>query len=289
MSNVAYLNEFSAEQSYQNEPQLKTHYDSKNKTGWFLMKGTPRPSFTLRLLRDISDYFDGVKKDMQDTKGEKYDYLVLGSDVPGVFNLGGDLELFRQYIKDNDRDGLLVYAMHSVDLVYQNMSHLDVDLTTISLIQGDALGGGFESAISANLIVAERGTKMGLPETLFNLFPGMGAYSLLSRKIGFAAAEKMILSGNLYSAEELYEMGVVDILAEEGEGELAVYKYINSTNKAKNTHKAMRKVKDICNQVSYKELKDIATVWAEAALQLKARDLRMMDRLVRRQNIKLTT
>jgi len=154
------------------------------------------------------------------------------------------------------------------------------------LIQGDTLGGGFESAISANVIVAERGTKMGLPETLFNLFPGMGAYSLLSRKIGYSAAEKMILSGKLYSAEQLYDMGVVDILAEEGEGELAVYRYIKSGNRSMNSYKAMRKVKDICNQVSYKELKDVARVWADAALQLTARDLRMMERLVRRQNVR---
>ncbi len=287
MSDVAFIKEFSLENRVvEQEEQLKTHYDSKYKTGWFLMKGTPRPVFTLKLLRDISDYFDRVKQEMHDSKGDKYDYLVLASGVKGVFNLGGDLELFRQYIRDNDRNGLLVYAMHSVELVYQNLSHLDVDLTTISLIQGDALGGGFESAISANVIVAERGTKMGLPETLFNLFPGMGAYSLLSRKIGYSAAEKMILSGKLYSAEQLYDMGVVDILAEEGEGELAVYRYIKSGNRSMNSHKAMRKVKDICNQVSYKELKDVAKVWADAALQLTARDLRMMERLVRRQNVR---
>ncbi len=287
MSDVAYIKEFSLENRVvEQEEQLKTHYDSKYKTGWFLMKGTPRPAFTLKLLRDISDYFDRVKQEMHDSKGDKYDYLVLASEVKGVFNLGGDLDLFRQYIRDNDRNGLLVYAMHSVELVYQNLSHLDVDLTTISLIQGDALGGGFESAISANVIVAERGTKMGLPETLFNLFPGMGAYSLLSRKIGYSAAEKMILSGKLYSAEQLYDMGVVDILAEEGEGELAVYRYIKSGNRSMNSYKAMRKVKDICNQVSYKELKDVAKVWADAALQLTARDLRMMERLVRRQNVR---
>jgi len=287
MSNVAFLDDFISERLAAEQPQLKTYYDTKIKTGWFLMKGAPRPAFTLKLLKEISSYFDSVKQDMHDTKGDKYDYLILGSDVEGVFNLGGDLALFSRYIQDKDRDGLLVYAMHSVDLVYQNMSHLDVDLTTISLIQGDALGGGFESAISANVVVAERGTKMGLPEALFNLFPGMGAYSILSRKIGSAAAEKMILSGSLYSAEELHDMGVVDILAEKGEGELAVYRYINSANKSRNTYKAMQKVKDICNQVSYKELKDIAAIWADAALQLSSKDLRMMQRLVRRQNAKI--
>jgi DSF synthase len=248
------------------------------------MNGVPRPSFTPRLLNEISSYFDSVKREMAETNGKKYDFLVLGSDVEGVFNLGGDLHLFSQYIKEQNREGLLDYAMHSIDLVYKNMSHLGEDLTTISLIQGDALGGGFESAISANLVVAERGTKMGLPEVLFNLFPGMGAFSLLSRKIGFSAAEEMIMSGSLYTAEKLYDMGVIDILAEQGEGEVAIYRHIKAAGRSMNSYRSMQKVKDICNQVSYQELSDIATVWADAALELTSKNLRMMERLVRRQS-----
>ena len=182
MSNVAYISEVTSEQqSYGDQSQLKTYYDAKNKIGWFLMKGAPRPSFTPRLLDDISDYIGSVKQEMSETNGEKYDYLVVGSDVEGVFNLGGDLDLFSKYIDTGNRQGLLDYAIKCIDILYQNMFHYDLDLTTISLIQGDALGGGFEAALSSNIIVAERGVKMGLPEVLFNLFPGMGAYSLLSR------------------------------------------------------------------------------------------------------------
>lgn len=285
MSNVAYINQLPSEQQQLNdESQLKTFYDSKNKIGWFLMKGAPRPSFTLRLLDDISDYLESVKEEMKETNGTKYDYLVVGSDVEGVFNLGGDLSLFQQYIEERDREALLAYANKCIGILYENMFHYDLDLTTISLIQGDALGGGFEAALSSNVIVAERGVKMGLPEVLFNLFPGMGAYSLLSRKIGFAAAEEMIVSGRLYTAEQLYDMGVVDILAEKGEGEVAIYRYIKSASKASNTFKSMQRLKDICNQVGFEELSEIAAVWADSALQLTSKDLRMMERLVRRQN-----
>ncbi len=288
MSNVAVLKSIpTTTPEVIEESQLKTFYDGKNKAGWLLMKGAPRPSFTPTLLDGISKYFDSIEKEMQETNGEKYDFLISGSDVEGVFNLGGDLDLFSQLIRENDREELLNYATKSIDLVYRNMIHLNTDLTTITLVQGDALGGGFESAISANVVVAERGVKMGLPEVLFNLFPGMGAYSILSRKIGYAAAEKMIMSGSLYSADKLFEMGVVDVLAEEGEGELAVYRYIKNANRSMNTFTSMQKVKDICNQVSYRELEEIATVWADAALQLTEKDLRMMERLVRRQNAKV--
>ncbi len=285
MSNVAFINQLPSEQrKVADEGHLKTFYDSKNRIGWFLMKATPRPSFTIQLLSEISDYFESVKLEMAESRGEKYDYLVLGSDVDGVFNLGGDLDLFGQFIRDNDRESLMQYAVHCIDLVYSNLTHLGENLTTISLIQGDALGGGFESAISANVVIAERGTKIGLPEVLFNLFPGMGAFSLLSRKIGLAAAEQMILSGGLYTAEQLYEMGVIDILAEEGEGEVAVYRYVKSNQRSMNAFRSMQQVKDICGQVTYQELLDIATVWADSAMNLSKKDLRMMERLVRRQS-----
>jgi DSF synthase len=175
MSNVAYINEVTSDQqAYANQSQLKTYYDARNRIIWLLMKGAPRPAFTVRLLNEITDQIKTVKQDMAESNGEKYDFLVLGSDTEGVFNLGGDLDLFCQYIRNRDRDALLRYAKLSIDLVYQNMIHFGENMTSISLIQGDALGGGFEAAFSANVVVAERGAKCGLPEVLFNLFPGMG-------------------------------------------------------------------------------------------------------------------
>lgn len=267
--------------------QLKTHYDAKYKIGWFLMDAAPRPCFTPTLLNEIASYFDDVRTEMTMTNNEKYDFIVLGSNVANTFNLGGDLDLFAAKILQGDRDALLKYATGCIDVLYANMTHLNVEAVTVSIVKGDALGGGFEAALSSNLLIAERGVKMGLPEVLFNLFPGMGAFSLLSRKIGTAMAEKMIFSGKLYLAEELYEMGVVDILAEKGEAELALYKHIQIVNRSANSYKAMQKVKDICNTVNYQELLDITKVWVDAALNLKDKDLKMMGRLVTRQNAKL--
>lgn len=81
-------------------------------------------------------------------------------------------------------------------------------------------------------------------------------------------------------------MGVVDILAEPGQGEWEVYRYIEKSNKNANSHRAMRQVKDACSAVSYDELLTITKIWAESALKLQPRDLRMMQRLVHRQSSK---
>ncbi len=99
-------------------------------------------------------------------------------------------------------------------------------MTTIALVKGNAMGGDMEAALSANVLVTEKLVKMGLPEVMFNIFPGMGAYQFLNRRLSPVAAEKMILSGKTYTAEDLYEMGVIDVLADEGKGEQAVKDYI---------------------------------------------------------------
>lgn len=285
MNNLAILKKesFSTPET-ENLFQLNTHYDSKYKVSWCHMNGQPRPCFTPTLLTEFKTYSNKIKSEMAASHGQKYDFIVIASDVDGIFNLGGDLSLFKHSIENSDKAGLLAYATRCIDVLFENMSHLQQDLTTISLVQGDALGGGFEAALASNLLIAEKGSKMGFPEVLFNLFPGMGAYSFLSRKIGGSEAEKMIMSGKLYSAEELYDRGIVDRLAEKGEGELEVYDYIKASSRQSNSYQAMRKVKDTCNPVTYKELLDIVHIWVDAAFNLTSRDLKMMQRLVNRQN-----
>jgi len=270
----------SAENQYS---QLSVHYDEKYKAGWYYMHASPRPCFTADLLGEINQYQDFVKSEMKSSLQQKYNYLILSSNIEGVFNLGGDLAVFQKLIQNRDKDSLLSYAIKCIDVLYNNIVHLNSELTTIALVQGDALGGGFEAALSSNLLIAEEGTKMGLPEVLFNLFPGMGAYTLLSRKVGQVKAEEIILSGKLYSAEELFELGIVDILAKKGEGEMDVYRYINSANRKANSYQAIRKVKDIYNPITYQELIDITKIWVDSALNINDKDLRMMDKLVIRQ------
>jgi DSF synthase len=264
--------------------QLTTYLDTHNGIAWGYMHAQPRACFTKQLLHELLTWGRSITQEID--RGEhSVDYLVCASSVEGVFNLGGDLDLFVQLIEKQDRESLLKYAITCVDASYTVATHLHrPQLTTIALIQGDALGGGFESALAANVLVAERGCKMGLPEILFNLFPGMGALTFLGRRVGHHLAEKIILSGKLYLAEELHEMGVVDVLAEPGEGEQAIYEYIRRANRARNGALAVRASREISQPVRYDELKQITEIWVDAALRLGDKDLRMMQRLIARQS-----
>ncbi|MDT8283763.1 MAG: crotonase/enoyl-CoA hydratase family protein, partial [Gammaproteobacteria bacterium] len=191
-----------------------------------------------------------------------------------------DLELFRQCIVEKKINKLRDYAYKCINLLHRNIGNLDLPITTIALIQGQALGGGFETALSCDVIIAERGSQMGFPEILFNLFPGMGAYNLLTRRVGSALAERIILSAKTYTATELYDMGVIDALAEDGEGVHATETYLNSHNQSHNTIRSIKKIRQIVHPITRQELYDIVDIWIESAMALSSKDLAKMERLL---------
>lgn len=262
--------------------QISTRYDEAYKAEWIWMHATPRPCFSPEILKELRHHL----LDLSTQREREIHFLVQASSIPGIHSLGGDLNLFRKLIMARDRDGLLRYAESCIINLYYMYSGLNRGVTSIALVQGDALGGGFEAALATDVLIAEKQAKMGLPEILFNLFPGMGAYSYLSRKIGSYQAEKMILSGEIYSAEQLHAQGVVDILVDEGQGEAAVYDYMKKESRSRNGYSAVREIRRDIHPVTYEELKNVTVRWVDAALRLEDRNLRMMDRLVSRQTSK---
>ncbi|MFP4560451.1 MAG: crotonase/enoyl-CoA hydratase family protein [Thiohalorhabdus sp.] len=252
------------------------------------MDPQPRPSFTPELLADIEAFQREVAQRVrqQQAQGRTPDirYMVLASNLDGIYNFGGDLARFLSLIRAGDREGLLDYALACVRAGHRFSVGMDLPLTSLSLVEGRAQGGGLEAALSCNVVIAEKGTQMGFPEVLFNLFPGMGAYSYLSRRIAPSLAERMILSGRLYEAEELYEMGVVDVLAEPGQGRETLAEYITEADKHSSVHGLLRRIHSSHNRVPFEELRDITELWVDSALGLGERELRTMERLVRAQD-----
>jgi DSF synthase len=150
-------------------------------------------------------------------------------------------------------------------------------------VQGDALGGGFEAALSCHTIVAEEGVGMGLPEVLFDLFPGMGAYSFLCKRIPPHKAEQLMLSGDVLSSDELHKMGLVDVLVPRGQGMQAVEDVIRGNRRIPHARSAMHKVRAMAQPVTLEEMMAITEVWVDTALQLGEKSMRTMERLVRAQ------
>ena len=265
--------------------QLDFEFEPADGVLWGLMKPQGTPCFNLGLLNDINTHDEALKANggRIEWGGEmrNVNYYVAASRIPKVFGLGGDLALFLLLIKARDREALAHYARLCIDNVHARIRNYDCPtLTTISLVQGDALGGGFETALSSDVIIAEESAHMGLPEILFNLFPGMGAYSLLARRIGMRAAEELILSGKVLPAKTLHAMGLVDVVAPDGTGETAVKEWIARQARRRNGMQGILRARQHVFPITRQELDGIAETWVDCALRLDDRDLRKMGMIV---------
>ncbi|MGA7534966.1 MAG: crotonase/enoyl-CoA hydratase family protein [Pseudolabrys sp.] len=263
--------------------QLDVSWDDPTGALWTFMRPRGRPSYNLDLLEDFHAWQRGIIAAFENRPNDLR-FLLLGSHTPGVFNLGGDLDLFAAKIRDRDRQALVAYGESCVRILHRNMNCLGLPMVTIGLAQGDALGGGFESLLSFNVIIAERDAKFGFPENILGLFHGMGAYSLVARRVGAAFAEEMMLSGRIYTAEEMKDVGLVHILAEPGQGIAEARDYIQRSKRRHTGSRSIYQIGREVNPITLMELDRIVQVWADACLQLRDRDLKVMHRLVSAQD-----
>ncbi|MEE9336756.1 MAG: crotonase/enoyl-CoA hydratase family protein, partial [Methylococcaceae bacterium] len=263
--------------------QFNTRYDSEISTIWCNMHPVPRPCVNKNLIDELAHLqkqLTATYKNQHSDTVWPFRHFVLASQIPGIYSLGGDLSLFKKYITNKQEDKLREYAHKCVNLLHNNIDNLDLPITTVSLIQGQALGGGFEMALSCDVIIAERSSQLGFPEIMFNLFPGMGAYNLLTRRIGSSLAERIILSGKTYSATELYDMGVIDVVADDGKGIQATEIYLKSHNQSHNTIRSMKKIRQLVHPITQGMLYEIVDIWVDAAMNLSEKDLAKMERLL---------
>lgn len=125
----------------------------------------------------------------------------------------------RAFIAGNDIEHLAQVDAHEAFALMEAGQRLvsrlrDYPKPVVAMVNGYALGGGLELALACDFIVASRQASFGFPEIRLNTFPGWGGTQLAVRAIGLARAKEMIMSGRRYSAEEAWEMGLVNRLCE---------------------------------------------------------------------------
>ena len=238
----------------------------------------PIQCYSLAAMAELGQVFNDISANPGLVK-----HFVMASDMPGVFNFGGDLSLFVLLVRARDLDSLKLYARRCVDLVWWLENAAQLGVHTTALVQGDTLGGGLESALLHHNVIFERSAQAGYPEVLFNLFPGMGAWHLTIRKAGAAVATDMILSGQIYTADQLQRRGLVDLVIEDGEGEGALQRMVHSVAPRLRGTLAALQAKRFAAPITYESLQNVIDLWAMTALRLKDRDLRLMERLARAQ------
>jgi DSF synthase len=107
----------------------------------------------------------------------------------------------------------------------------------------------------------------------------MGAYSMLTRRIGMARAERLIFSGRVHSADEMYDLGVIDQVVDDGRGEEAVAEYLGTDHRNYGMRRSIYQARQRVHPLTLAELRDITELWVETTLKLTPADLRRMTHL----------
>lgn len=211
-------------------------------------------------------------------------YLVLQSAHPTYFNLGGDLSHFLRCIEQRDEQSLLDYSLLSLELVMDWASNWQERVTSVALVQGRALGGGFEMALSCDYIIAEEQSEFSLPEIVFGLFPTSGAIPLLARRVHLREARRMAETGRVYTAAELFEMGVVDEVCARGEGPQCVQTFLQAHARRRKSRMALQQSANRLLPLSRQEIEANVRDWVHNAMQLTAQERRTLETLVKLQH-----
>ncbi|MEU9447604.1 enoyl-CoA hydratase-related protein [Streptomyces sp. NPDC048277] len=136
--------------------------------------------------------------------------VVLTSSHERAFCVGADLK---------ERNSLTDAELHRARPLSRGAytGVLELPMPTIAAVHGYALGGGFELALSCDVIVADGTAVVGLPEVSVGVIPGGGGTQLLPRRVGAARAAELIFSARRVEAAEAHELGLVDELVATGQ------------------------------------------------------------------------
>ncbi|KGD92311.1 enoyl-CoA hydratase [Achromobacter sp. RTa] len=262
-----------------NLKQISAFYEEGRRVMWMMLRAQPRPCFNHELIDEIMNLARAAKD-----SGLPIDFWVTGSLVPQIYNVGGDLNFFAEAIRTGKREALRAYARACVDCVHAATRGFDTGAISLAMIEGSALGGGFEAALAHHFVLAQNNARMGFPEIAFNLFPGMGGYSLVARRSGMKLAEELIGTGESHTAEWFHARGLVDVLFEPGEAYKATRTFIDVMRPKLNGMRAMLRARQRVLTLPRSELMDITEDWVEAAFSIDPKDRAYMERLVIAQN-----
>ena len=155
------------------------------------------------LNREMSDVLTELESD-----GDARVLIITGGDR--AFAAGADIgEMLGKNPFDAHKHCLLAHCIN--DRIEQ------LTIPTIASIEGLALGGGLELALSCDFRVAGRSSKVSFPEVSLGIIPGAGGTQRLVKLIGVSKAKEVILFAKILPAEQAYALGLIDVLVGDGE------------------------------------------------------------------------
>jgi len=196
--------------------------DYKGKTlSWRLSDGVvelaldrpPANEIGLAMLEDLERFASSLP-----ALESKASALILHSKQKAGFSAGADLRELYEQAQKMDASSAAKGVRASLERIHAVFNRLDTSpLTTIAAVHGVCFGGGFELALTCDLIIADKMARFCFPELRLGLIPGFGGIPRLKRDIGNAVVRDLLLTGRSINATKGLSVGLVSQVAAEGE------------------------------------------------------------------------
>lgn len=130
--------------------------------------------------------------------------IILTGSGEKAFIAGADIKEFAGFTIEEGKD----LSARGHEILFDLVANLQTPV--IAAINGFALGGGLELAMSCHIRIASDRAKLGLPEVSLGVIPGYGGTQRLAELVGKGRAMEMILTAGMISAEEAHRIGLVN-------------------------------------------------------------------------------
>jgi len=144
--------------------------------------------------------------------------LIIYSPLKSGFSAGADLRELYERSQGMEKRQALNGVREFLERIHAVMDTIDeASLTTIAAVHGVTFGGGFELALTCDLIIADKMARFCFPELRLGLIPGFGGIPRLKRDLGNAVVRDLLLTGRSLNAVKAQQIGLVSQVAAEGE------------------------------------------------------------------------
>jgi enoyl-CoA hydratase/carnithine racemase len=150
--------------------------------------------------------------------GQEHHALIISSARKEGFCAGADLRELYQGSQGLAEEGRVARVRDFLERIHLVMNTIDVvPLTTIAAVHGVTFGGGFELALTCDLIIADKMARFCFPELRLGLIPGFGGIPRLKRDVSNAVVRDLLLTGRSINAAKAQSVGLVSQVTGEGE------------------------------------------------------------------------
>jgi enoyl-CoA hydratase len=188
--------------------------------------------------------------------------LILYSGLKAGFCAGADLRQLYGWIQEYGQSEVATHAREYLERIHAVMNKLDAaPLTTIAAVHGVIFGGGFELALTCDLIIADKMARFCFPELRLGLIPSFGGIPRLKRDLGNAVVRDLLLTGRSFNTTKAQQIGLVSQVVAQGEALRAAR--ATAAQIAKFDHTTVVSAKRFIKQVPFEELRQEIDIFCE--------------------------